>query len=346
MREITYAEAVAEATVMAMKVNPDVFVLGEGVDDTAGIFGTTKSVHQVFGDARVFDAPLSEQAVTGMAIGAAMMGMRPIYVHARTDFLLLALDQLANHAAKLSYMSGGQLRAPIVVRAIIGRGWGQGAQHSQSLQAAVAMFPGLHVLMPATPADAKGMLLSALIGTTPTIFIEHRWLHAKKGHVPEEVYMVPIGKARVAREGYDVTIVAVSQMVYEALATANKLAQQGIEAEVIDLRSVRPWDADTVCASVAKTRSLVVADTGWVDFGISAEIAAVVGERLFDKLKAPIKRIGLPAAPTPCCSLLEMAYYPSADTLAVSIRNLLNGEAKEDAPQDMDSNYKPFRGHF
>lgn len=346
MREITYAQAVAEATVMAMKANPDVFVLGEGVDDTAGIFGTTKPVHDMFGDARVFDAPLSEQAVTGMAIGAAIMGMRPIYVHARTDFLLLTLDQLANHAAKWSYMSGGQLQAPIVVRAIVGRGWGQGAQHSQSLQAAVAMFPGMHVLMPATPKDAKGMLLSALIGQAPTVLIEHRWLHNKKGHVPEGLYTVPIGQADVARKGKDVTIVSVSLMLHEALAAAERLLLQGIEAEVIDLRSVRPWDADTICTSVAKTGRLIVADTSWVDFGISAEIAATVGERVFGKLRAPIRRIGLPAVPTPCCSTLEVAYYPSADAIFNSVQNLLTGDANKNASQTVDPDFKPFSGHF
>lgn len=346
MREITYAEAVAEATIMAMEVDPDVFVLGEGVDDTAGIFGTTKSAHDIFGDERVFDTPLSEQAMTGMAIGAALMGMRPIYVHARTDFLPLTLDQIANHAAKWSYMSGGAFKVPLVIRAIVGRGWGQGAQHSQSLHAMVVGFPGLHVFMPATPEDAKGMLLTALTGHTPTVFIEHRWLHQKRGHVPEGWYEVRPGSARVARQGEDVTIVAVSHMVVEALTAAHELALRGIEAEVVDLRSVRPWDAETVCGSVGKTRRLIVADTSWTDFGVSAEIAATVGERLFGRLRSPIRRIGLPPAPTPCCPTLERLYYPDAATIFAVVQELVQGQPASVRPRSGDLDDKPFRGHF
>lgn len=345
-RQITFGDAIAEATVMAMDRDPAVFVMGVGVDDPSGIFGSTKAAHDKFGDARVFDTPISENTLTGMCVGAALTGMRPVMVHARDDFLLLTLDQLANHAAKWSYMSGGRLRVPMVVRAIIGRGWGQAAQHSQSLQAVLAHFPGLEVIMPATPADAKGMLLSAMTGSSPVICIEHRWSYGIKGEVPENFYTVPIGKARIAREGTDVTIVATSQMVNEAMSAADKLGAEKIHAEVIDLRTIRPWDAPTVCASVEKTGRLVVCDTGWSRFGVAAEISATVGERTFGRLKAPIARVALPDAPTPCAPTLEAAYYPGAPAIIAAVKRSLGDERSDATTPTGDRNAKPFQGAF
>jgi pyruvate dehydrogenase E1 component beta subunit len=227
---MSFADALAEGTVLAMERDPAVFVMGVGVDDPGGVFGSTRLPHQRFGDARVFDTPISENSLTGVAVGAALTGMRPMLVHARTDFLPLTLDQLANHAAKWSYMAGGALKAPIVVRAVIGRGWGQAAQHSQSLQAIVAHFPGLQVVMPAAPADAKGLLLSALTGDHPVVCLEHRWSYGQTGEVPEGWHPVPIGRARVAREGTHLTFVAASQMVHEclrAVAGARVLPHRG-----------------------------------------------------------------------------------------------------------------------
>lgn len=345
-RVMLFSDALAEATVLAMERDPAVFVMGVGVDDPGGVFGSTRLPHQRFGDARVFDTPISESALTGVAVGAALTGMRPMLVHARTDFLPLTLDQLANHAAKWSYMAGGALKAPLVVRAVIGRGWGQAAQHSQSLQAVVAHFPGLQVVMPSAPADAKGLLLSALTGDHPVVCLEHRWSYGLQGEVPEGWYTVPIGRARVAREGVDVTFVAVSQMVQECLRAAEVLARDGVEAEVIDLRSVRPWDVDLVCERVRRTGRLVVADTGWTTFGISAEVAARVGEALFGLLRAPIRRVGLPAVPTPCAPSLERAYYPGADDLVRAARSTLqDGAARGEAAAEPGP-LKPFQGPF
>jgi pyruvate/2-oxoglutarate/acetoin dehydrogenase E1 component len=343
-RELSMSEAIAEATVIAMRRDPDVFVMGVGVDDPAGIFGTTRAAHDEFGDERVFDVPISENCLTGMGVGAAISGMRPILVHARDDFLLLTMDQLANHAAKWSYMSGGALKVPLLVRAVIGRGWGQAAQHSQSLQAVVAHFPGLEVIMPASAADAKGLILSALTGSAPVVCLEHRWCHGVRGEVPEGFYTTGIGAARVEMSGDDVTIVALSQMVLEARKAATALEAEGINAELIDLRTVRPWDCETVCTSVQKTGRLVVADTGWTHFGVGAEVAATVSRRLFGRLKAPVECVGLPDVPTPCAPNLEAAYYPNAAAVAGAVKRTMGqigGVDHSCVPQG-----KPFSGAF
>lgn len=344
-RTLTMSDAIAEATVLAMTRDPSIFVMGVGVDDTAGLFGTTTAAHDTFGDARVFDTPISENCTTGVAVGAALVGMRPILVHARADFLLLTMDQLANHAAKWSYMSGGALDVPILIRAVIGRGWGQAAQHSQSVQAVIAHFPGLCVIMPATPRDAKGLILSALSGRSPVVCLEHRWSHGVKGDVPEEFYTVPIGEAAIAREGTDVTIVALSQMVDESMKAADALASTGVNAEIVDLRTVRPWDVATVCASVEKTGRLVIADTGWARFGVGAEIAATVNERLFGKLRGPVRRVGLPDVPTPCAPVLEAAYYPGAREIVLAVRSLMGGDGDGGAV-GTGAHHKPFSGAF
>jgi pyruvate dehydrogenase E1 component beta subunit len=273
------------------------------------------------------------------------MGMRPVMVHARADFLLLTMDQLANHAAKWSYMSGGRLSVPVLIRAVIGRGWGQAAQHSQSLQATLAQFPGLEVIMPATPHDAKGLILAALSGSAPVVCLEHRWSYGQKGAVPEGFYTVPIGRAAVARPGRDATVVAVSQMLGEALNAAKTLGAEGHDIEVIDLRTIRPWDVDTVCASVARTRRLVVADTGATRFGVGAEIAATVSERLFDVLESPVGRVGLPDVPTPGAASLEAAYYPAAGDIVHAVRATL-GHHRTAAPDRTRTDAKPFQGAF
>jgi pyruvate dehydrogenase E1 component beta subunit len=345
-RELTMSDAIAEATCMAMRRDPAIFVMGVGVDDPGGIFGTTKRPHDEFGDARVFDTPLSENCLTGMAVGAALTGMRPVLVHARVDFLLLTLDQLVNHAAKWSYMSGGALRVPMLVRAIVGRGWGQAAQHSQSLQAVVAHFPGIEVVMPASPSDAKGLVLSALTGSAPVVCIEHRWSHGVRGPVPEDWYTVPIGKASIVRTGADATIVAVSQMVTEAHKAAAQLDAEGVRCEIVDLRSVRPWDTETICESVSRTRRLVVADTGWGHFGVTAEIAAHVSSKLFGRLAAPVESVALPDAPTPCAPALEAAYYPTAVDIVRAVKRTLGAGSEDGADGASTSHVKPFQGAF
>ena len=331
-RELRYREAIDEATRQAMAKDERVFVMGVGVDDAKGIFGTTRGATVEFGPRRVLETPLSEAALTGIAIGAALRGLHPLLVHARNDFLMLTMDQLVNNAAKWRYMSGGALRVPLTIRAVIGRGWGQAAQHSQSLQALLAHVPGLQVIMPATPADAKGLLLTALTTEAPVICLEHRWLYDKTGPVPEEPYYVPLGHGAVVREGSEVTVAALSHMVWEAQEAADALAAEGIGVEVVDLRAVRPLDSELVAASARKTGRLVIADTGWRSFGVSAELAARVGEACFGELRAPIRRVALPEVPTPCSPALERVFYPGPADIADAVRATLEGRAAGAAP--------------
>jgi len=310
MRTLTYAEALAEALVQGMEHDPGIFVCGIGVDDHKGIFGTTRAAFERFGPTRVFDVPIAEQALTGVAIGAALMGKRPVVVHARNDFMFLATDQMINLAAKARYMFGGRLRVPMVVRSIIGKGWGQGATHSQSLQALFAHFPGLQVVMPALPRDAKGLTLAALRAAGPVVILEHRALYETKGPVPEAPEATPLGTTAVVREGRDVTVAATSLMVIEALRAADLLAPHGVDVEVLDCRSIRPFDRGTLLASLAKTGRVVVADTSWISFGMASEIASVCVEEGFGDLRAPIRRIGLADCPAPVSLALERAFYP------------------------------------
>jgi pyruvate dehydrogenase E1 component beta subunit len=300
-----------------MEADDSVFVIGIGVGDPKGIFDTTVEATRRFGTKRVIDSPNSENALTGVAIGAAAMGKRPVMVHARNDFMFLAFDQLINLAAKWAYMYGGNAgRVPIVVRGIIGKGWGQGATHSQSLQSVLGHFPGLQVVMPATPADAKGLLVSALQGTAPVVILEHRSLFNVVGGVPEEMTPVTIGTSAVARPGTDLTIAATSVMVREAMRAADSLMEVGIDVEVIDIRSIRPLDRDTILRSVRKTGRLIVVDTSWTTYGVAAEIAAIAAEGAFDALKAPVQRIGLADVPAPVSKSLEDVFYSDAMDIA------------------------------
>ena len=268
-RVLKYWQALAEGLVQAMERDPQVFVFGIGVDDHKGIFGTTREAFERFGPTRVFDVPIAEQALTGVAIGAAVMGKRPVIVHARNDFMFLATDQMINLAAKWRYMYAGASQVPIVVRSIIGKGWGQGATHSQSLQSLFGHFPGLQVVMPALPRDAKGLTLAALQSRAPVVILEHRSLYETEGPVPAAPQPTPIGTAAVVREGSDVTVVAASLMVVEALLAADVLAPLGVSVEVVDVRSIRPLDVDTIVGSVRRTGRLVVADTSWPAYGLS-----------------------------------------------------------------------------
>ena len=310
MRNLTYAQAINEAQEIALSRDPNVFVIGEGVPDAKGIFGTTIGLAQKF-PGRVMDMPVSENGITGICVGAAISGMRPIMVHARMDFTLMSFDAIANTAAKWFFMFGQKQSVPIVIRMVVGRGWGPGPQHAQSLQALYAHIPGLKVVMPAVPADAKGMLLSAIADNNPVIFIEHRWLHGLTGDVPQGYYATPIGTARIVQKGKDVTIVAASHMTIEAIRAATALMGEGIHAEVVDLRSVRPLDHETILRSVKKTHRLIVADTGWKSFGIGAEIVAMVAESGI-RLATPPLRIALPDLPAPTSHALAGAYYPTS----------------------------------
>lgn len=321
-RIISYREAAKEALYQALKSDPRVFLFGEGIDDPTGVFGTTTNLHKEFGGTRVFDTPVAENALTGIAIGASLVGFRPVLIHMRTDFMLMSIDQLMNHAAKWKYMYGGKISVPIVVRAIIGGGWGSAAQHSQPFQAIFAHIPGLKVVMPSTAYDVKGLLLASIADNSPVIFIEHRWLYDNKEAVPEAPYLIPIGKALVRRPGKDVTIIATSFMVRMASEAIKVLEKEGIDIELIDLRTIKPLDTETILNSVKKTGRAMILDFGYGFCGISAEISAFLADNAFDYLKVPIKRIALPDIPTPASAALEKLFYPSVDKIISEIKKM------------------------
>ncbi len=327
-RVLTHAEAVHESLDQALARDPRVYVMGQGVDDPGGMFGSTRGLHELHGSERVFDTPLSENGLMGIAIGSAMRGMRPVYFHNRPDFLLLALDQLVNHAAKWSFMTAGEVQVPLVVWACIGRGWGSAAQHSQALQSTFMHYPGLKLVMPSTGYDAKGLMISAIADPNPVLILEHRYNYKLRGVVPEDVYKVPIGKGIVRRKGRDLSILTISQMVHEAYAAAEELAQDGIEAEVVDLRSLRPLDEELILESTARTGRVLIADHGWKTGGITAEVAAVVAERGFADLKAPVARVASADVPTPAGYTLENAFYVGQSEIVQAARGLVKGEVR------------------
>jgi pyruvate/2-oxoglutarate/acetoin dehydrogenase E1 component len=311
-RIITAAQAIREALAESLAARPEVYLMGEGVADPGGIFGTTKGLVDEFGPDRVVEMPVAENGLTGIAIGSALMGQRPVMTHQRVDFALLCLEQLFNTAAKSHYVTGGAHRVPLTVRMVIGRGWGQGPQHSQSLETLFAYIPGLKVVMPSTPSEFKGMLHAAIDDDNPVMFLEHRWLHYVTGVVPEGRYTSALDGPRIVKSGKDVTVVATSYMVLEALRAAEALEHVGCSAEVIDLRVLRPLNLAPILESVRKTGRLIVCDTGWRQFGIGAEIVASVTEQAFDALKKPPVRLGLPDHPTPSSLSLAETYYPDS----------------------------------
>jgi pyruvate dehydrogenase E1 component beta subunit len=322
-RVLGYAKAINEALDIALEHDPGVFVLGQGVDDPGRMFGTTNDLQEKYGAARVFDTPLSEEGMMGVCTGAAMNGMRPVYMHNRPDFILLAFNQLVTHASKYHYMDNGQTTVPMVVWAAIGRGWGSGAQHSQSIQGLLLGVPGLKIVMPSTPYDAKGLMLAAIADNNPVLIFEHRWLMKKDGMVPEGFYTVPLGKGVYRRRGKDVTIVGASHALEVALQAAGKLADEGIDAEVIDLRTLKPLDEQIIAESLKTTGRLLVVDTGWAMGGVCAEIGCLAAEKWFHYLKAPVRRIGLPDVPTPAGYTLEQFYYPDAQKISGVVREMV-----------------------
>lgn len=322
MRAITYAQAIREAHAQLLAGDARVFLLGQGLWSPWYAGTSLKDLDKEFGRDRIIDSPVSENATTGAAVGAAIAGMRPIVFHPRMDFMLLAVDPIVNQAANWAYLFAGMVTVPVVIRAAINRGGEQGAQHSQALQAMFAHVPGLKVVMPSTPYDAKGLLISAVYDGNPVVYIDDRWLYEESGDVPEAMYRVPIGSAAVRRPGRDVTVVATSFMAVEAVRAAETLAAAGIEAEVIDLRSIKPWDRETVFASVRKTGRLLVADAAWRTAGFAAEVAAAAAEEIFEALRAPVARVTLADAPAPMSAPLERVYYPTADDIAAAARRL------------------------
>jgi pyruvate/2-oxoglutarate/acetoin dehydrogenase E1 component len=323
-RQLSYVDAIREALDQAMDQDPMVILIGEGVPDPKAIFSSTAGLQEKYGRERVFDMPLSENAITGVCIGAAISGMRPVMIHQRIDFSLLSLDQLINNAAKWHYMFNGKSTVPIVIRMIVGRGWGQGPQHSQSLQALFASIPGLKVVMPTTAHDAKGMMMAAIRDNNPVIFIEHRWLHHIKDAVPEQPYEVSLEKAKVIHAGEDITIAAFSYMTFESLIAARTLLSiMGIGVELIDMRSIRPLDAEAVIKSVQKTGRLIVADTAYKTGSIGGELIAQVIEVAFEFLRTPPARICSPDFPTPTAASMTADYYPTPVTIVKTVLKML-----------------------
>ena len=347
-RTLTYAEAIHEATEQEMTRDSSVIVLGLGVDDPKGIYGTTLGLVEKFGPGRVFDTPLSEDAMTGVAIGASLAGLRPIHVHQRMDFLLLAMNQLINIAAKSRYTYGGAVSVPIVVRSVIGRSWGQGAQHSQALHSFFMHVPGLKVVAPTTPYDAKGCLIQSIQDDNPVMFIEHRLLHKyQKGYVPEEPYTVPLGKARILAEGDDLTIVGISHMVVECLRAQSYLEGVDISAEVIDLISLSPLDMDTIAKSVWKTGKLLVVDNAWTTCGATAEILARVVEHFQGQKEVWVRRMGFAPVTCPTTRNLENHFYPNARTIASSAYAMVHNNTKSWFPEgDEAPEIVEFKGPF
>jgi pyruvate/2-oxoglutarate/acetoin dehydrogenase E1 component len=324
MRQLTYALAINEALHQMMASDESVFLMGQGVKSPWYVGNTAKGLLDRFGPDRVIDTPVSENGVTGAAVGAAIVGMRPVVIHPRMDFMLYAMDPIINEAANWHYMFGGRSSVPVVIWGVINRGGEQAAQHSQALHALFAHVPGLKVVMPSTPYDAKGLMTAAIKDDNPVIYIDDRWLHGFEDHVPEEMYEVPIGKAVMRKQGSDVTLATVSYIAHVAVEAANELAKKGIDAELIDLRTIKPTDKEVLINSVKKTGRLVVADVGWKSFGIAAEIATIVFEEAYNFVKAPVKRVTLPDVPAPASRPLEKVYYPTAQNIVEAVQQVMN----------------------
>jgi len=321
---MNYGEAIADALKLEMRRDPNVYIAGLDVGKFGGSFGVTGyGVFSEFGPERVLDTPISETAIVGHAVGAAAAGLRPAIEILFMDFLLVAMDELCNQAAKFHYMFGGQLKCPMVLRTTVGAGMGTAAHHSQSLEAMVCHMPGLKPVMPATPYDAKGLLISAIRDDNPVVFLEHKMLYAMKGEVPEGEYTIPLGEADIKREGSDVTLVCYSAMVRECLSAAETLEKEGISAEVLDLRTLIPLDKEAILTSVAKTHRLVIVHEACLTGGFGGEIAAIVAGEGFDLLDAPIVRVAGPDTPVPFSPVLEAEFIVKAPKIVAAVRDLV-----------------------
>lgn len=321
--DMTFAQAINAGLYHALAADDGVIVYGLGTDDPKGVFGTTLDLQEKFGDLRVFDMPTSENAMTGIGVGAALNRLRPVMCHQRLDFALLSLDQLINNAAKWRFMFGGRRGVPLTVRMILGRGWGQGPTHSQNLQAVFAHIPGLKVVMPASAADAKGLLLSSIFDDDPVIYLEHRWLHNLHGQVPDGDYRVPIGKANTVRTGVDITIASMSYMTVEAIHAVDFLAQQGITCDLIDLRTIRPLDWPAIEASIRRTGRLLALDTGTLTGSVSSEIITRAVETAWDVLQAPPARLTMPDFPEATSPALTESYHVRAEHIAAKVAGMV-----------------------
>jgi acetoin:2,6-dichlorophenolindophenol oxidoreductase subunit beta len=348
-RLLTYVDALREAVAQEMRRDQNVFVFGLDTDDHKAIQGSTRGLVEEFGPERVFGTPLSEDAMTGVAIGAAMAGMRPIHVHIRMDFLMLCMNQLVNIAAKSHYMYGGQVKVPLVVRSMIGKSWGQGAQHSQGLHAMFMHVPGLKVVAPSNAHDAKGCLIAAIRDDNPVMFVEHRLLYFTDAFVPEEPFEVPFGRARVCTEGDDITIVGISNMLVECLRAHELLADIGIAAQVIDPIWLAPLDTDTIVASARRTGRLLVVDNAWTNCGASAEVVARVAESGHNGKPIEIRRMGYAPTTCPTSPVLEREFYPDPARIAEAVYAMVHpGGAvwKPDQERAKLAYQHKFRGPF
>ncbi len=325
-RELTFAQAIREALDEELARDESIVLFGEDIGAWGGVFRTTEGLYEKYGPERVIDTPLSEEGYVGLAVGIAMTGMHPVPEIMFGDFITLAMDQIVNQAAKMRYMTGGQVAVPITIRATMGGGRSSGAQHSQSWHAWFAHVPGLKVVVPSTPYDAKGLLKTALRDPNPVLFFEDKVMYHKiKGPVPQEEYLIPFGVADVKREGSDVTIIALSRMVHTALAAAEQLAQQGISAEVIDPRTLTPLDEACLIQSVCKTGGAVIVDEGYHRFGVTAELAAVIAKGAFDYLDASIERVAAMDVPIPFSPPLEFATIPDEERIVQAVHRVLEG---------------------
>ena len=320
-RVLSYMEALHEALSLALELDPKVLILGQGVNDPKGMFGVTTGLHEKFGKDRVFDTPLSEEGMTGICTGASMNGLRPVYMHNRPDFLLLAFNQIVGHASKIHYMDNGETNVPLVIWSAIGRGWGSGSQHSQAIQGLLLGVPGLKIVMPSTPHDAKGLMLSAIADNNPVLIFEHRWSMRNKGVVPEGAYKISLGKGIYRRKGNDLTIVGTSHILELAIKAADEL--EGITADVIDLRTIKPLDEKIIIDSLQKTGRILIVDTGWEMGGVCAEIGCMVAEKGFSFLKGPVRRLGLSDIPSPAGFTLEQYYYPDVKKITHVIKDMV-----------------------
>jgi len=342
---LSFRQALNLALRHAMRDDPSVFVFGLDVPDHKRIFGSTTGLVEEFGSERCFGTPLSEEAMTGVALGAAISGLRPVHVHIRADFMLLAMNQIGNMISNLRYLTGGRLRIPMVIRGVVGRGWGQSAQHSKALHGVFAHFPGLKVVLPTTPQDAYSLLRAAIRDENPVIFLEHRWLYDVSGEVDDEA-TIPLGVPAVRRSGNALTVIATSWMTVEALKAAEVLAQRGIDLEVVDVRTVTPLGETPIVASVEKTGRCIVADYDWSFCGFGAELAALISHRCFGTLKSPVERLGFAHVPCPTTRPLENLFYPSAVTIIRTAERMLGLPEADLASEQFYTYEHHFKGPF
>lgn len=335
-RNLFVYQAINESLKLSMKKNKNVIMIGLGINDPKGIFGTTRNLNKIFKRNRLFEFPTAENGMTGIAIGSSLMGLRPVITHQRVEFSLLSIEQVINQAAKWYFMTGGQKNVPIVIRLIIGRGWGQGPQHAQSLETIFAQIPGLKVLCISSPTNAKGIIASAIEDPNPVIIFEHRWVHELKGHVPKKYYKTKLGKAKILKKGEDITLVSSSYMIIECLRCAEILKNYSINIEVVDIQSLRPLDIKTIVKSIKKTKKAVIVDNGGLTYGVSSEIIARVYENLKSNEKNEIilKRIGLLDNPIPSAKNLAKYCYPTFKDIIEEIKMMLN--------KKIDINYNKF----